>query len=144
MFIDPRGPRFAAAVTSIVLAAVLVSGSRWLLAAQAVVFALGVANRSPYTLVFRRLVQPRLTPPAALEDVRPLRFAQAVGLGFVLAAGAALALGGGSVANLLIATALVAALLNAAIGFCLGCEIYLLARRSSLLPAVRPQKEIHA
>ena len=144
MFIDPRGPRFAAAGTSVVLALVLLTGSRWLLAAQAVVFALGVADCSPYSLVFRRLIRPRLADPGELEDARPVRFAQAVGLAFTLAAAVALVLGAALVASVLIAAALVAAVLNAAVGFCLGCEVYLLARRSSLLSAFRSQKEIHA
>ncbi|HEY9523205.1 MAG TPA: DUF4395 family protein, partial [Thermopolyspora sp.] len=62
--IDPRGPRFAAVLTTLVLALVLVTGSGWLLAAQAIVFALGVVGRSPYGLVFRVAVRPRLDPPA--------------------------------------------------------------------------------
>lgn len=144
MFIDPRGPRFAAAVTSLVLAIVLLGGSRWLLVAQGVVFALGVANLSPYAVIFRRFIRPRLGAPGELEDARPVRFAQAVGLGFTIAAVLATLAGAGFLSTLLIAAALVAALLNAAIGFCLGCEIYLLARRSSLLPASRSQKEIPA
>lgn len=143
MFIDPRGPRFAAALTSTVLAAVLLTGSELLLAGQALVFALGVAHRSPYALIFKQFIRPRLAAPEELEDARPVRFAQVVGLAFTLAAGVALAVGGSLLANILIAAALVAALLNAATGFCLGCEIYLLARRSSLLPASRSQKEIH-
>lgn len=41
MEIDPRGPRVSALITTVVLAAVLVTGSGWLLAAQALVFAAG-------------------------------------------------------------------------------------------------------
>jgi hypothetical protein len=41
MEIDPRGPRVAALITTVVLAAVLITGSVWLLAAQALVFATG-------------------------------------------------------------------------------------------------------
>ena len=41
MDIDPRGPRFGAVITTIVLAAVLVTGSAWLLGAQLLVFAIG-------------------------------------------------------------------------------------------------------
>lgn len=142
--IDPRGPRVAAGITSMVLAAVLLSGNGWLLAAQAGVFALGAAGRSPYSFIFRQLVRPRLGPPSDLEDARPVQFAQAVGLVFALAA-----LAGFATANLLAATiftaaALVAALLNAVFGFCLGCEVYLLARRTSLFSAYRSSKEIRA
>ena len=40
MDIDPRGPRFGALITMVVFALVLVTNSVWLLAAQAVVFAI--------------------------------------------------------------------------------------------------------
>ena len=57
--VDPRGVRFSAAVTTVVLALVLLSGSAWLLAAQAVVFALGAfagLRFSPYSVLYRALV----------------------------------------------------------------------------------------
>ena len=127
--IDPRGPRFGAAVTSVVLALVLVTGSAVLLALQAVVFALGSRGRSPYVAVYRRVLRPRLGPPAELEDPRPPQFAQLVGLAFAVAGVLAFALGATAAALVLTSLALVAALLNASIGLCLGCEAYLLIRR---------------
>ncbi|MBN3931357.1 DUF4395 domain-containing protein [Streptomyces verrucosisporus] len=132
MRVDIRGTRFAAAVTTAVLAAVLVGGSSWLLAAQALVFAagavLGVA-RSPYGLVFRHLVRPRLGPPAGTEDAAPPRFAQAVGLAFALAGLVGYAAGPLWLGMAATACALAAAFLNAAFGYCLGCEMYLALRR---------------
>jgi len=135
--IDPRGPRVAATLTSVVLALVLVTPqpvATVLLTVQAVVFGIGAVRgvqHTPYATAFRRLVRPRLSAPHDLEDPRPPRFAQAVGLAF---AGVGL-LGflAGSAAVALVATglALVAALLNAVFGLCLGCEIYLLLRRAS-------------
>jgi Domain of unknown function (DUF4395) len=77
MQIDPRGPRFGAFITATVLAVVLVTGSVWLLAAQALVFAAGAAfglRYAPYGWLYRRLVRPRLGPPAALEPEAPPRF----------------------------------------------------------------------
>ncbi len=133
--VDPRGPRFAAAITSLVLALVLVLASTWvgllLLAVQTVVFAIGAfagPAASPYGRLYRRFVRPRLGPPAELEDVRPLQFAQQVGLGFSVVGiiGLLLLPVLGIVA---IAFALAAAFLNAAFGLCLGCEAYLLIRR---------------
>jgi hypothetical protein len=125
--IDPRGQRFAAWITSAVLAVVLVTGNVWLLLAQAVVFALGATGRSPYAAIWKRIPK---SPPSELEDKRPPQFAQAVGLGF-----AAVAVVGfltwsplGVIAT---AAALVAAFLNAAFGFCLGCEIYLFVKRTT-------------
>ncbi|HEX6920009.1 MAG TPA: DUF4395 domain-containing protein [Actinomycetes bacterium] len=139
MFVDPRGPRLAAGLTTLVLALVLVTGSPWLLLAQAAVFALGTVDRSPYGVVFRRLVRPRLAPPAELEDARPPRFAQAVGLAFALTGLLGFALGSELLGVLATASALVAAFLNAAFGICLGCELYLIARRTTPL-----RKEVSA
>lgn len=127
--IDPRGPRFGAAATSLVLALVLVTGSTWLLVAQTVLFALGVAERSPYSVLYRRYVRPRLGPPAELEDHRPPRFAQTVGLGFALVGLLGVALGVEPLTLVAVGAAFVAALLNATTGYCLGCEVYLLLRR---------------
>ncbi|MGW1957830.1 DUF4395 domain-containing protein [Streptomyces sp. NPDC001920] len=132
MDIDVRGPRFGAAVTTVVLAVVLVTGSAWLLAWQTLAFALGAAGgvgRSPYGWLFRRVVRPRIGPPTEFEAPEPPRFAQTVGLAF-----AALGLVGHTLGPLwlgLAATgaALAAAFLNAVFGYCLGCEMYVLVRR---------------
>lgn len=119
LMVDPRAPRFGAWVTTVVLAVVLLTGSLWLLVAQGVVFALGAAGRSPYGPVWKRL---RRSLPTELEDARPPRFAQVVGLAFTLVG---LAGGGTVVTTVAVALALAAALLNAAFGLCLGCELYL-------------------
>lgn len=135
--VDPRGLRFAAALTSVVLAAALlvpVPVAIALLAAQGVVFAIGASGhltRSPYAIVFARLVRPRIGPPAETEDARPPRFAQVVGLGFTVVALLGFVAGLTTLGYVATAFALVAALLNAAVGFCLGCELYLLARRAT-------------
>ncbi|HEX5336166.1 MAG TPA: DUF4395 domain-containing protein [Propionicimonas sp.] len=133
--VDPRGPRFGAAVTTVVLAAVLVLGPSIglpLLIVQTFAFGAGSLlglRYQPYGWIFRRFVRPRLGAPAELEDERPPRFAQSVGLLF-----AAVALIGTFAASpvvFYVATgfALVAATLNAVFDFCLGCELYLLGRR---------------
>lgn len=128
--LDPRGPRAAAGLTAVVLALVLITDSAWLLLGQTVVFALGLAGRSPYAWLFRTVVRPRLGPPAELEDARPVRFAQGVGLVFALVALVGVAAGWAVVAIAAVAAAFAAAFLNAAFGVCLGCEVYLLARRA--------------
>ncbi|GAA3218839.1 DUF4395 domain-containing protein [Pseudonocardia petroleophila] len=130
--LDPRGVRFAAALTTVVLAIVLLSGSGWLLAAQTVVFALAAfagPRFAPYPLIFRTLVAPRLNPPTEREDAAPVRFSQLVG--FVFAAVGTVGYLTGLTALGVVATAfaLVAAFLNAAFGFCLGCEMYGLIQR---------------
>ena len=129
--IDARGPRTAAWITTLVLAAVLLTGSALLLALQAVVFALGTRGASPYGVVFRRLVRPRLGPPADLEPEAPVRTAQLVGL-VVATVGVVGALAGAPVVlTVATALALAAAFLNAAFGLCLGCELHLLIARTT-------------
>jgi hypothetical protein len=134
--IDPRGPRLAASLTAVVLAAVLVlapsSVAIALLLVQTALFAAGAVwgiQRTPYSWLFRRLVRPRLSPPSELEDARPPRFAQVVGLGFALVALAGFGTGLTVLGLLATGLALAAAFLNAAFGFCLGCELYLLLRQ---------------
>ncbi|WP_328472238.1 DUF4395 domain-containing protein [Streptomyces sp. NBC_00448] len=134
MQIDVRGPRFGAAVTTVVLAVVLVTGSGRLLAAQAVVFAVGAAagaSRSPYGWVFRALLRPRLGPPTATEDAAPPRFAQAVGLFFAVLGTIGYLVGPQWLGLAATACALAAAFLNAMFAYCLGCEMYLLLKRAT-------------
>ena len=134
--IDPRGPQFAAALTSVVLIVVLLlapsPAGTALLAVQAVLFALGAARgvqRTPYSWLFRTLVRPRLSAPTELEDPAPPRFAQTVGLVFALVGLAGFLTGVDAVGLVATGFALVAALLNAIFRFCLGCEMYLLIKR---------------
>jgi hypothetical protein len=135
--IDPRGPRFSAALTSIVLAGVLVAPTAvavWVLAGQTAVFAFGTTRgiqHTPYAWLFRSLVRPRLAAPADLEDPAPPRFAQALGLGFALVGLLGFVIGVLPLALVAAGLALAAALLNAVFGFCLGCEIYLLLTRAT-------------
>lgn len=133
--VDPRGLRFGAAITSAVLAISLVVPVKVavvLLALQAIVFALGAfgsLQRAPYGLLFAKLVRPRPGAPAETEDARPPRFAQLVGFGFVVIALAGFLSGATIVGLVATAFALIAALLNASVGLCLGCELYLAFRR---------------
>src|SRR5215469_12200647 len=133
MEIDPRGPRFGALVTMVVFAVVLLTSSVWLLAVQAVFFAAGALlglSYSPYGLIYRWLIRPRLGPPGELEAATPPRFAQGVGLIIsiigVIGYGSGLTVLGMAAA----AAGLVAAVLNGVFGLCLGCEMYLVIRRS--------------
>jgi hypothetical protein len=134
--IDVRGPRFAAWVTAVVLAVALLLGSGTLVAVQAVVFAVGAfagLRYTPYGVLFRLFVAPRLGPVREREPEAPPRFAQLVGLLFAVVGAAGYLLGAPVLGAVATGFALVAALLNAAAGFCLGCELYLIARRA--LPA---------
>lgn len=152
MYVDPRGPRFGAAVTTAVLAVVLIAGSGWLLAAQAVVFGLGAFGGlrvAPYGLVFRLLIRPRIGPPEQMEAEAPPRFAQ--GVGFAFAAIGAVGYLSGVTALGVVATAFAfgAAFLNAAFDFCLGCEVHLRLSRLLGRPVIRyvtdnRRREAHA
>jgi hypothetical protein len=141
--VDVRGPRVAAWITTLVLAIVLLTGSWVLLALQAAVFATGTAlgpRRSPYGLLYARLVAPRLSPTTEREPVAPLRFAQGVGLAFAAVGTVAYVSGAPVLGAVATGAALVAALLNAAFGICLGCQLYPLvalvrARRAAPVPA---------
>ena len=178
--IDPRGPRFGAAITSVLTLLATLLGLVGLPAARATgpgdfgwfayqpladasftpgwaitwanfgqrigdpaflltvliaaLFLWGILSprTQPWSALYRTVVRPKLSPPTDLEDPRPPRFAQGVGL-FVVAVGILLHLIGVPLAlPIATAAAFIAAFLNAAFGFCLGCELYLLLRRAGL------------
>jgi hypothetical protein len=152
--IDPRGPRFGAGVTAVILLVVIALGigtaaapaatlveratqpAFLLLVAQTLVFAWAAfagIQKHPYGLFFKRVIRPRLAAPTELEDPTPPTFAQGVGL-FVSIIGIVLHLAGvpfGLVGAA--AAAFLAAFLNSVFAFCLGCQIYLLLVRAGIL-----------
>lgn len=150
--IDPRGPRFSAGITAVLLLIVIALGllapaassiadratqpATVLFAVIVVLFAWGAfagVKRHPYGAIFRHLVRPRLKLPTELEDPTPPTFAQGVGLVITLA-GLALHLAGVPYALVIAAgAAFVAAFLNSVFGYCLGCQIYLLLVRGGVL-----------
>lgn len=141
--IDPRGPRFGAGITAALLLIIVVLGvagasgaAFWLLVAATALFAWGAfagIRRHPYGRFFAKFVRPRLAPPPELEDPRPPTFAQGVGFAVGLA-GVLLALFGVQYAVPIAAgIAFFAAFLNAAFGFCLGCQVYLLLVRARVI-----------
>ena len=131
--LDARGPRFGALLTTIVLAAVLVTGSLPLLVWQLLVFALGAfigPQASPYAWIYRTVVKPRLRGDVPTEDTRPPQFAQIVGFLFALTATVALIFDASALFTVATGFALAAAFLNSVFNFCLGCEMYLLIARA--------------
>jgi len=141
--IDPRGPRFGAAITSVLLLITVflalgtanATSAFVLLSFITALFAVGAIfgnSKHPYGLIFKKLVRPNLAPPKELEDPRPPQFAQLVGF---IVAGIGLVLGVFAVPyGLAIAAsaAFIAAFLNAAFAFCLGCQIYVGLQRLGL------------
>jgi hypothetical protein len=152
--IDPRGPRFGAGITAILLLAVLVRAFSYgdiaptlaervmredflLLLALNLLFAWGAfagVTRHPWASVYAALVKPRLKPPSFLEHPTPPTFAQGVGF-LITGVGLLLHLAGVDLALIIAAgMAFVAAFLNAAFGLCLGCEMYALLARFRKAP----------
>jgi hypothetical protein len=160
--IDPRGPRFAAGITSLLLliaaflgltglstspeladasvAERILDPGFLLLLAIALLFLWAVLSprTAPWGALYRSVVRPRLGPPSELEDPRPPRFAQGVGL-FVVGIGLVLHLFGVPWAlPIAAALAFVAAFLNAVFGLCLGCQLYLLLQRAGIVGREHP------
>lgn len=150
--VDPRGLRFSAGITAVLLLVVvflgLIGGTRStfgervgdpafiLLLVIALLFGWGAVAgvaAHPYGALFKTVVRPRLAPPRELEDAAPPRFAQLVGF-IVTGAGLLLALLGVPFAlPVAAALAFVAAFLNSAFGYCIGCQLYLLLVRSRVI-----------
>lgn len=184
--IDPRGPRFAAGVTALLLlldvflglagistarwaslgligsvpedgAGSVIGGAGFVLPATTIVqrmldpafllmaiiwalFLWGILSprTAPWGVLYRRLIQPRLRPAVDLEDPRPPRFAQGVGL-LVVSIGLLLQLLGAPWGlPIAAAAAFVAAFLNAVFGLCLGCQLYLVLQRAGIIGRGRP------
>ena len=132
IYIDARGPRFSATITALVLATALVNQNKWVLVAQGLVFLIGATRGpqfTPYGVIFKNVIKPRLNKVAPTEDVRPPKFAQAVGFGFALVGTIGAFAGADIVFTVATGFALAAAFLNAAFNYCLGCEMYLLITR---------------
>jgi hypothetical protein len=130
--IDVRGPRFSATLTVIVLAIALATQNVWVLALQALVFAIGAIRGpqfTPYAFIFKRIVKPRLRGEVVTEDSRPPQFAQSVGFVFALVGLLGAAIGSVPVFSIAVGFALAAAFLNSVFNYCLGCEMYLLVLR---------------
>jgi hypothetical protein len=106
--------------------------NEWVLLAQALVFAIGAIRGpqfTPYGLIFKKFIKPRLSKEAPTEDVRPPKFAQSVGLIFALVGLVGAFSGADVIFTVAVGFALGAAFLNAAFNYCLGCELYLLGLR---------------
>ena len=142
--IDPRGPRFAAAITATTLAvdvylsldSTTATAALYLLIAITAVFLLGAVfgpAKHPYGWLFRKVVRPRLGAPKETEDSAGPQFAQLVGF---LVAGTGVVLGllgiplGVTIAA---AAAFFAAFLNAVFNYCLGCQIHLGLKRLKVI-----------
>ena len=124
--IDSRAPRFNQTVVGLVSALAVVTGWWWLLALLAAQLAVGLTLGRRYCLpcfAYFEIVQ-RLFGEGLLEDARPPRFANMVGVVFLTAATLAYVVGAETVGVVLGSLVAALALLAAATGFCAGCEAY--------------------
>ena len=124
--IDSRAPRFNQAVVGILSAVAVLTGWWWLLALLAAQLAVGLTLGRRYCLpcvAYFELVQPRFGE-GPLEDARPPRFANMVGVAFLFAATLAYLAGAGLVGAALGSIVAGLALLASATGFCAGCEAF--------------------
>jgi hypothetical protein len=136
--IDSRAPRFNQAVVGVVSLLAVATGWWWLLALLALQLAVGLTFGRRFCLpcvAYFELVQ-RLFGEGELEDARPPRVANMVGIAVLGAASvayaAALTTVGIALGLLVAALALVAAVT----GFCTGCEAYKLSLRLTGRPFV--------
>ena len=153
--IDPRGPRFGATITVILLAVDVILGLSGvsvtspttlaqrvadpafiLLVVITAIFAWGAfagIQRHPWGAIFKKFIRPRLAAPTELEDPKPPTFAQLIGF-IVTGVGIVLALVGVPYGLVVAAAfAFIAAFLNSVFAFCLGCQIYVLLVRAGIL-----------
>jgi hypothetical protein len=124
--IDSRAPRTNQAVIGVLSLVAILTGSWWLLALLALQLAIGLTLGRRFCLpclAYFELIQPRFGE-GPLEDARPPRAANVVGLVVLAAASLAYAAGATTAGIALGALVAALALLAAATGFCTGCEAY--------------------
>jgi hypothetical protein len=129
--IDARAPRANQTVVGLVSLAGVATGQWWLLTVVALQLAVGLTLGRRWCLAcvaYFELIQPRLGE-GPLEDSRPPRFANMLGV-IVLGAATVAYLAGirplGAALGLIVAAL---ALLSATTGFCMGCQMYKLYAR---------------
>jgi hypothetical protein len=135
--IDARAPRFNQATIGVLSVVALLTGWWWLLALLALQLIVGLRFGRRFCLAcvaYFRFVQPRFGE-GPVEDARPPRFANLVGAVVLTAATLAYLAGFPLVGAVLGGIVATLALLAAATGLCVGCELYrLLARVRGVRP----------
>lgn len=124
--IDARAPRFNQAVVGLGALIAVTVGPWWLLTLLGAQLAVGLTLGRRFCLpclAYFELVQPRFGE-GPLEDARPPRFANMVGVVFLTAATLAFLSGWTAAGTLLGALVAALALVAAATGYCAGCEAY--------------------
>jgi len=129
--IDSRAPRFNQATVGLLALLAVLTGWWAILGLLAAQLAIGLAFGRRYCLpclAYFELVQPRFGE-GPVEDSRPPRFANTVGVAVLGGATLAYALGAEAVGAGLGLLVAALALVAAATGLCAGCEVYRLGAR---------------
>ena len=127
--IDPRGHRFGAGVSALVLILATITGTPWLVGF--VLLSIGVSaafglRYSIYGVAWRRIVAAAGLGKVEPEHEYPPRFAQVLGSVALILALVAFALGATTVGWLFSLAVAALQTLLAVTGYCLGCRLYFL------------------
>lgn len=137
--VDEVSARLVAAGVVVLAAATVALQQPWLTVPLAYGFVARVATGprlSPLGLFVTRVLRPRLAWPPRLIPGPPKRFAQTMGAVFSLTAAIlALVFGLEGAAYAVLGLLIVAASLEAVLGFCLGCKVFAGLMRLGVIPA---------
>ena len=142
--LDPRGPRFGAGISSILMLIVIYLSldpasegiALSVMGFAVVMFTFGSVlgpARHPYSYLYKFTLRKFLKAPAYLEPATPVHFAQIIGL---VITGLGLILGIFGIPYALpiaAAAAFMAAFVNAVFAYCIGCQMYLWFKRLGVL-----------
>jgi hypothetical protein len=142
--LDPRGPRFGAGISSILMLLVIylsLDPASEQVALTVMGFAvlmftfgslLGPAKH-PYSYLYKYTLRKFLSAPAYMEPATPVHFAQVIGL-VITGLGLTLGLLGIPFAlPIAAAAAFMAAFVNAVFAYCIGCQMYLGLKRLGII-----------
>lgn len=142
--LDPRGPRFGAGITSVLMLVVIylsLDPTTTQAALAVMIFAVAMFTlgstlgpaKHPYSYIYKFTLRKFLKAPTFLEPAKPVHFAQVIGL---VVTGTGLVLHLMSVPNALpiaAAAAFLAAFVNAVFAYCIGCQMYLGLKRLGVI-----------
>jgi hypothetical protein len=138
--LDPRGPRFGAGISSILMLIVIYLSldpasegiALGVMGFAVIMFTFGSVlgpARHPYSYLYKFTLRKFLKAPAYLEPATPVHFAQVIGL-VITGLGLSLGLFGVPYAlPIAAAAAFMAAFVNAVFAYCIGCQMYLGLKR---------------
>jgi hypothetical protein len=127
--IDPRGHRFGAGVSAILLITAVLTATPWLVAL--VLLSIGVSaafglKYSIYGVAWRRIAKTLALPKVEPEHEYPPRFAQVLGSIALILALVAFAVGATTLGWVFALAVAGLQTLLATTGYCLGCKLYFL------------------